>query len=97
MLKNLFSPITIKGKTLKNRMAVAPMVTNYCNEDGTCTEMFSAYHEAKAKGGFGMIITEDFAVRPREKGSSICPDCGTMSRSQDLRNLRKGSTSMILF
>lgn len=73
MLKNLFSPITIKGKTLKNRMAVAPMVTNYCNEDGTCTEMFSAYHEAKAKGGFGMIITEDFAVRPRGKGFKHLP------------------------
>ena len=58
---------------LENRMAVAPMVTNYCNEDGTCTEMFSAYHEAKAKGGFGMIITEDFAVRPRGKGFKHLP------------------------
>lgn len=73
MLKNLFSPITIKGKTMKNRLAVAPMVTNYCNEDGTCTEMFSAYHETKAKGGFGMIITEDFAVRPRGKGFKHLP------------------------
>ena len=33
---------------------------NFCNEDGTCTEKFTEYHEAKAKGGFGMIITEDF-------------------------------------
>ncbi len=73
MLKNLFSPITIKGKTMKNRLAVSPMVTNYCNEDGTCTEMFSAYHETKAKGGFGMIITEDFAVRPRGKGFKHLP------------------------
>ena len=73
MLKNVFSPITIKGKTMKNRLAVAPMVTNYCNEDGTCTEMFSAYHETKAKGGFGMIITEDFTVRPRGKGFKHLP------------------------
>ena len=73
MLKNLFSPITIKGKIMKNRLAVSPMVTNYCNEDGTCTEMFSAYHETKAKGGFGMIITEDFAVRPRGKGFKHLP------------------------
>lgn len=44
------------------------MVMNLCNTDGTCTERFTAYHEAKAKGGFGMIITEDFAVDPLGKG-----------------------------
>ena len=39
------------------------MVTNYCNEDGTVTEKFTAYHEAKAEGGYAMIITEDFALK----------------------------------
>ena len=73
MLDHVFSPFTIKGKTLKNRLAVAAMVTNYCNEDGTCTETFTAYHEAKAKGGYGMIITEDFAVNPRAKGFRCLP------------------------
>lgn len=68
VLKHLFSPFCINGKELKNRCVVPPMVTNYCNVDGTCTETFAAYHEAKAKGGFGMIITEDFAVDPRGKG-----------------------------
>lgn len=38
------------------------MVMNLCEEDGGCTERFAAYHEAKAKGGFAMIITEDFAI-----------------------------------
>lgn len=68
MLDNLFSTFEIKGKTLKNRTVVAPMVMNLCNLDGTCTERFTQYHEAKAKGGFGMIITEDFAVMPNGKG-----------------------------
>lgn len=68
MLNNLFSEFTIKGKTLRNRTVVAPMVMNLCNIDGTCTERFTAYHETKAKGGFGMIITEDFAVMPNGKG-----------------------------
>lgn len=49
------------------------MVMNYCNKDGTCTERFTAYHEAKAKGGFGMIITEDFAVSPGGKGFNYLP------------------------
>lgn len=68
MLTSLFSPFEIKGKTLRNRTVVPAMVMNFCNADGTCTERFTAYHEAKAKGGFGMIITEDFAVMPQGKG-----------------------------
>ena len=50
MLDRLFSPLTINGKTLKNRCVVTPMLMNFCEEDGTCTERFAAYHEAKAKG-----------------------------------------------
>lgn len=73
MLDNLFSPLTIGDKTLKNRCVVPAMVMNFCNEDGTCTERFTAYHEARAKGGFGMVITEDFAVRPRGKGFKGLP------------------------
>lgn len=68
MLDYLFSPFILKGRTIKNRCVVPPMVSNFCNHDGTVTERFMAYHEAKARGGFGMIITEDFAVDPRGKG-----------------------------
>ena len=49
MLDRLFSPLTINGKTLKNRCVVTPMLMNFCEEDGNCTERFAAYHEAKAK------------------------------------------------
>lgn len=70
MLNHLFSPFTIKGKTVKNRCAVSAMVTNYCERDGKATERYIAYHEAKAKGGFGLIITEDYAVDPKGKGFS---------------------------
>ncbi len=70
MLDNLFSPFTMKGKTVKNRCAVSAMVTNYCTGDGKATERYVAYHEAKAKGGFGLIITEDYVVEPTGKGFS---------------------------
>ena len=62
MLDSLFSPITINNRQLRNRCIVPAMVMNLCEEDGSCTERFAAYHEAKAKGGFAMIITEDFAI-----------------------------------
>jgi 2,4-dienoyl-CoA reductase-like NADH-dependent reductase (Old Yellow Enzyme family)/thioredoxin reductase len=44
------------------------MVANYCNEDGTATDRYIAYHEAKAKGGWGLIITEDYAVSQHAMG-----------------------------
>ena len=70
MLKTLFSPMKIGMIDISNRMVVSPMVTDYCNNDGTATERYIAYHEAKAKGGWGLIITEDYAVDPSGKGFS---------------------------
>lgn len=68
MLNYLFSPYTIRGKTIKNRCTVSPMVTDFCATDGKATERYIAYHEAKAKGGFGLIITEDYAIDPMGRG-----------------------------
>ena len=73
MLKKLFSPMKIGKMEISNRMVVSPMVTDYCNNDGTATERYIAYHEAKAKGGWGLIITEDYAVDPSGKGFSCVP------------------------
>ena len=68
MFDHVFSPITIKGKTIKNRFAEPAVVTDFCNEDGTATERYLAYHEEKAKGGWGLIITEDYNVSPEGHG-----------------------------
>ena len=68
MLESVFSPFTLKGKVVKNRFTVPAMVTNYCNEDGTATDRYIAYHEARARGGWGLIITEDYAVDPLGRG-----------------------------
>ncbi|HET7724484.1 MAG TPA: FAD-dependent oxidoreductase [Propionibacteriaceae bacterium] len=68
MSATLLSPLLVGSLELKNRMAVAPMVTCYCDDDGMPTEQYIAYHEARAKGGFGLIITEDYAVDPRGRG-----------------------------
>lgn len=68
MFKKLFSPQKINGCEIPNRLAVTAMVANYCNEDGTATDRYIAYHEAKAKGGWGLIITEDYAVNKNAMG-----------------------------
>ncbi len=57
-LTKLFSPIKIGTMELKNRIALAPMDTNYVNRDGTVSEQYHAYIEARAKGGAGLLILE---------------------------------------
>jgi len=66
--KLYFSPISVGNVKIKNRLVVAPMVTVYCDTDGMATERFITYHETKAKGGWGMIIVEDYAVDPLGRG-----------------------------
>ncbi len=73
MFTKIFSPIRIGQMEIPNRLVVPAMVMNYCNEDGTATERYTAYHEAKAKGGWGLIITEDYAVSPTGKGFPNIP------------------------
>jgi 2,4-dienoyl-CoA reductase-like NADH-dependent reductase (Old Yellow Enzyme family) len=54
----LFSPIVIKGHTVKNRLSVAPMTRISATHDGRATETMTRYYERFARGGFGIVITE---------------------------------------
>ncbi|MBN2080443.1 MAG: FAD-dependent oxidoreductase, partial [Spirochaetes bacterium] len=73
MLDNIFSPIRIGTVEIPNRLVVPAMVMNYCNADGTATQRYIACHEAKARGGWGLIITEDYAVDPEGRGFPNIP------------------------
>jgi 2,4-dienoyl-CoA reductase-like NADH-dependent reductase (Old Yellow Enzyme family)/thioredoxin reductase len=66
-MKHMFSPIQIGNLSVRNRFVVSPMVVNYCTADGQATETYIAYHEERAKGGWGLIVTEDYAVNPGAK------------------------------
>lgn len=65
---HIFTPLSIGSVTVPNRLFVAPMVSNFCDEDGMATEQYIAYHEKKAEGGWGLIITEDYAVSRDGRG-----------------------------
>lgn len=60
--QHLFKPLTIKGMTLKNRIVMPPMGTNYGGEFGDFTEEHIKYYEQRAKGGTGFIIVENACV-----------------------------------
>lgn len=67
-LSHLFRPIKIRGLELKNRVVMAPMVTNYCHEDGSVTQRLIDYHVARAWGGVGLIQVEAAYVRRDGRG-----------------------------
>ncbi len=73
MLKIMSSPLQLGPVEIKNHFIVSPMVMNCCNEDGTVTEKWIAYHEEKAKGGWGLIVTEDCAVDPTGRTYQFIP------------------------
>lgn len=73
MLSELFTEKKIGTCTIPNRLVVPAMVTNTCNTDGTLTDRFIRYHEEKAKGGWGLIITEDYGVTEAGKGYAWIP------------------------
>jgi len=66
--QDLFKPIQIGNMTLRNRGVMPSMVTNYCAENGEVSDRFIAYHEARAKGGVGLIIVEAAYVTSNGKG-----------------------------
>ncbi len=62
-LKHLFSPIRVGPLEIKNRILSTGHQTVLVT-DGSPNDALIAYHEARAKGGAGLIITEIAAVHP---------------------------------
>ncbi len=60
---NLFTPLKIKGLTLKNRIVLPPMVRfSLIGKDGHVTDELVDWYEEIAVGGVGMIILEAACV-----------------------------------
>ena len=70
-MMKLFQPVNIGKMELKNRLVVPPMGSGFSAPDGTVTDRLIEYHEARARGGFGLIIVEVTAIDPLGKGSPI--------------------------
>ena len=60
---HLFSPLELRGQTVKNRLFFPPHGTSLV-EDGKVGDRLVAYHEARAKGGVGLIIIEGMSMHP---------------------------------
>ena len=79
MYSNLFSPLTIKSVTIKNRIAISPMC-QYSATDGFATDWHLVHLGSRASGGAGLIIQEATAVSP--EGRISPEDLGLWNNEQ---------------
>lgn len=70
MPTKLFSPLTLRAVTLRNRIAVSPMC-QYSARSGYAEEWHLVHYGSRAVGGAGLVVVEATAVRPEGR---ITPD-----------------------
>lgn len=73
-LKKIFTPVKIGSMEVKNRLVVPAMGTNLAEHNGEAGERLISYYTERAKGGFGLIITECSAIS--YEGRSLINECG---------------------
>ena len=60
---HVFSPLTIRGMTLKNRVVMMPMGSDFAGHDGELSDEHIKYYELRACGGTGLIMVENVCVK----------------------------------
>jgi 2,4-dienoyl-CoA reductase-like NADH-dependent reductase (Old Yellow Enzyme family) len=68
---HLFSPLTVRSITLRNRIGVSPMC-QYSATDGVANDWHFVHLGSRAIGGAGLVIVEATAVAPEGR---ITPGC----------------------
>jgi 2,4-dienoyl-CoA reductase-like NADH-dependent reductase (Old Yellow Enzyme family) len=64
-MAHLFTPMRLRGLTLRNRIMMSPMCMYSAGEDGRATDWHLSHYQARAIGGAGLLVTEATAVEPR--------------------------------
>ena len=69
-MPHLFSPLTLRGITLRNRILMPSMCMYCAAKDGIATDWHLSHYHARARGGVGLVIMEATAVEPRGRISA---------------------------
>ncbi len=86
MASALFSPITMRGLTLPNRIAVSPMC-QYNSTDGTANDWHLMHIGQFALGGFGLIIAEMTNINMVGRISYKCATLATDDNEKALKRV----------
>ena len=87
-MPHLFSPYTLKGVTLRNRIAMSPM-TMYRSTDGLMNDFHLMLLGSRAAGGFGLIFPEQLAITPEGRTSVGCGGIYDDAQIEGLRRVTK--------
>lgn len=69
-MPDLFSPLTIGGRELPNRIVLAPKPSGLAAADGFAAAELAEYYGRRARGGVGLILTEPALVLPPAAGAA---------------------------
>jgi anthraniloyl-CoA monooxygenase len=76
----MFTPFTLRGVTLKNRVVLSPMAQYSC-VDGTPDDYYLVHLGSRAHGGAGLVFTEMVCVAAYAR---ISPGCAGLYRPEHL-------------
>ncbi len=82
---NLFSPLSIRSVTLRNRIGISPMC-QYHSVDGFAEDWHLVHLGSRAVGGAGLVCVEASAVEARGR---ICPDDLGIYKDEHITMLKK--------
>lgn len=81
----LFSPLTLRGLTLRNRIGVSPMC-QYSAQDGFANDWHLQHLGARATGGAGIVVMEATGVTPEGR---ITPGCHGIWKDEHVEFLKR--------
>ncbi len=85
MTAHLFSPLTLRGVTFRNRIGMSPMC-QYSSADGFVNDWHLAHIGARAAGGVGLTMMEATGVTPEGR---ITPGCAGIWRDAHIEPFRR--------
>ncbi|MEU6993730.1 alkene reductase [Streptomyces sp. NPDC046465] len=83
-MSTAFDPIDLSGRTLRNRIAMAPMTRSRAGEGGVATELTAEYYAQRASAG--LIVTE--GIQPSVVGQGY-PDTPGLHSAEQVAAWRK--------
>ena len=82
----MFTPYTVRGTTLKNRVVVSPMA-QYSAVDGRVGDYHLVHLGARALGGAGLVFAEMTCVSPEARITPGCPGLWNDAQRDDWRRI----------
>ena len=88
-MTKLFSPITFKEVTIKNRIVMSPMcMYSSTNKDGKITQFHMNHYISRAIGQVGLMMTDDTSVQPEGRISLQEPGSGRDDHVTGIQRLK---------